>query len=38
MRVYTAPQLEEYLLDANFTSVKSYVKKNDYIMVVIAQK
>ena len=38
MRVYTAGELEEYLLDAGFASVKSYVKENDYIMVVIAQK
>ena len=38
MSVYTAPELEEYLLDAGFKSVESYVKENDYILVVIAQK
>ena len=38
MHVYTAPQLEKYLLDAGFKSVESYVKENDYIMVVIAKK
>jgi ubiquinone/menaquinone biosynthesis C-methylase UbiE len=38
MAVYIAPELEEYLLNAGFSSVKSYVKENDYILVVIAQK
>lgn len=38
MRVYTAPELEEYLLNAGFSRVESRVKENDYIMVVIAQK
>ena len=38
MRVYTAPELERYLLEAGFESVESYVKENDYILVVIAQK
>lgn len=38
MHVYTAPQLEKYLLDAGFKSVESYIKENDYIMVVIAKK
>ena len=38
MSVYTAPQLEKYLKNAGFGSVKSYVKENDYILVVIAQK
>ena len=38
MSVYTAPQLEEYLLDAGFSSVSSFKKSDDYIMVVIAQK
>lgn len=38
MSVYTASQLEEYLLDAGFSSVSSFKKANDYIMVVIAQK
>ena len=38
MSVYTAPELEEYLFDAGFKSVKSEVKENDYILVVIGQK
>lgn len=38
MHVYTANDLEKYLLDAGFESVESYVKENDYIMVVIAKK
>lgn len=38
MSVYTSPELERYLLDASFKSVESYVKENDYILVVIAQK
>ena len=38
MSVYTSPELERYLLDAGFKSVESYVKENDYILVVIAQK
>ncbi|AMD17803.1 hypothetical protein TL18_07090 [Methanobrevibacter sp. YE315] len=38
MSVYTAPELEKYLLDAGFKSVESNVKENDYIMAVIAQK
>ncbi len=38
MRVYTATELEEYLLNAGFSTVKSYVKENDYILVVIANK
>lgn len=38
MHVYTANDLEKYLLDAGFKSVESYVKENDYIMVVIAKK
>lgn len=38
MRVYTAPQLEKYLLNAGFKSVESFKKENDYILVVIAQK
>ena len=38
MHVYTAPELEEYLIDAGFKSVKNKVKENDYILVVIAQK
>lgn len=38
MRVYTASQLKKYLLNAGFSSVESYVKENDYILVVIAQK
>ena len=38
MSIYTPEELEEYLLDAGFKSVKSSVKPNDYILVVIAQK
>lgn len=38
MKVYTAPQLEKYLLDAGFSEVESFKKENDYIMVVIAKK
>ena len=38
MRVYTAPQLEQYLINAGFKNVNSYKKENDYILVVIAQK
>lgn len=38
MSVYTSPELERYLLDAGFKSVESYIKENDYILVVIAQK
>ena len=38
MHVYTAVELEEYLLDAGFKSVESYVKENDYILVIIAHK
>ena len=38
MNVYTAPELEKYLLDAGFKSVESFKKENDYILVVIAEK
>lgn len=38
MNLYTAPELEKYLLDAGFKSVKSYVKEKDHILVVIAKK
>lgn len=38
MSVYTAAQLEKYLLNAGFSSVNSFKKENDYILVVIAQK
>ena len=38
MHVYTASDLEKYLLDAGFSRVESYVKENDYILVVIARK
>ena len=38
MSLYTAPELEKYLLDAGFTSVEVFKKENDYILVVIAQK
>lgn len=38
MSVYTAPELEKYLLDAGFRNVTSFKKANDYILVVIARK
>ena len=38
MNVYTKEQLESYLLNAGFSSVRSYKKENDYILVVIAKK
>ena len=38
MHVYTATDLEKYLLDAGFSRVESHVKENDYILVVIARK
>lgn len=38
MNLYTARELEKYLLDAGFKNAKSNVKKDDYILVVIAQK
>ena len=38
MAIYTAPELERYLLDAGFSSVKSFKKENEYILIVIAKK
>ncbi|MBQ2666711.1 class I SAM-dependent methyltransferase [Methanobrevibacter sp.] len=38
MSVYTAPQLEKYLLNAGFSRVNSFKKENDYILVIIAEK
>ena len=38
MHVYTANQLENYLTNAGFNSVKSFKKEDDYILVVIAKK
>lgn len=38
MRVYGASELEDLLLDAGFSDVKSYVKENEHILVVIARK
>ena len=38
MSVYTAPQLEQYLINAGFKNVNYYKKENDYLLVVIAQK
>ena len=38
MHLYTADELEEYLLNAGFSSVESKVKENDYILIVIARK
>ena len=34
MTVYTASELEKYLLNAGFGSVESFKKENDYILVV----
>lgn len=38
MSVYTADELEKYLLNTGFESVKSFKKENDYILIVIAKK
>lgn len=38
MTVYTASELEKYLLDAGFCSVESFKKENDHILIVIAKK
>ena len=38
MSVYTAAQLEKYLLDAGFNHVNAFKKEDDYILVVIAKK
>ena len=38
MSVYTAPQLEKYLLHAGFKHVNAFKKENEYILVVIAKK
>lgn len=38
MHVYTAPELEKYLIDAGFGSAEIFKKENDYILVVIAEK
>ena len=38
MSVYTAQDLENYLLNAGFTNVKCFKKENDYILIVIAKK
>ena len=38
MTVYTASELEKYLLNAGFGSVESFKKENDYILIVIAKK
>ena len=38
MSIYTAHDLEKYLLDAGFKSVESYVKENEHILIVIAKK
>ena len=37
MSVYTAQDLENYLLNAGFTSVKSFKKEYDYLLIVIAK-
>ena len=38
MKVYTADELERYLLNAGFSSVNCFKKEDDYILVVIAKK
>ncbi len=38
MNLYTAPQLEKYLLNAGFRIVNTFKKENDYILVVIAKR
>lgn len=38
MNLYTAPELEKYLINAGFSSVDIFKKENDYILVVIAKK
>jgi ubiquinone/menaquinone biosynthesis C-methylase UbiE len=38
MTVYTASELEKYLLNVGFSCVKSFKKEDDYILVVIAKK
>lgn len=38
MSLYTAPELERYLLNAGFSGVEIFKKENDYILVVIAEK
>lgn len=38
MRIYNAGELNEYLLNAGFNSVKNYKKKNEHLLVIIAQK
>ena len=38
MSLYTAPELEDYLLNAGFSGVDVFKKEDDYILVVIAKK
>ena len=38
LKLYTAPVLEKYLLNAGFSNVEIYKKENDYILVVIAKE
>ena len=38
LNVYTAPELEKYLLDAGFRSVDVFTKENTYLLVVIGRK
>lgn len=35
--VYTAPELEKYLLNTGFKSAETFKKENDYIIVVIGK-
>ena len=38
LNVYTAPELEKYLIDAGFRSVEVFTKENTYLLVVIGRK
>lgn len=38
MRIYNAGELNEYLLNAGFNSIENYKKKNEHLLVIIAQK
>lgn len=38
LNVYTAPELEKYLIDAGFRSVNVFTKENTHLLVVIGEK
>ena len=38
MKVYTTSELENYLNNAGFSSVESFKKEREHILVVIAKK